>query len=117
MKSIAGGLVLAAALFVGPVTVDARQSCTVEVLDAELLPYAPLGSWLTKATIEVRPAHGSPFDLTVRGILLWQMAIRRGEMFRVPCELASSTPSLAALATAPSFRRSTRVSSSHVRIR
>jgi hypothetical protein len=117
MKSIAGGLVITAVLFVGLVKVDARQLCTVEVLDTELLPYAPFGSWLAKATIKVRPAYGSPFDLTVRELLPWQMVIRKGEMFRLPCEQASGTPSLAALATAPSFRSSTRVSSRYARIR
>lgn len=117
MKLIVSGLAIAVVLVTGPVRVDARQSCAVEVLDAELLPYAPFGTWLMKATIEVRPAHVSPFHLTVREILPWQMAIRRGEIFRVPCELASGKLSLAALATAASFRKSTRVSSRYVRER
>jgi hypothetical protein len=117
MKSVASGLVIAAVLVAGAGRTDAKDFCTVEVLRAELLAYAPCGSWLTKASIEVRPAHGSPFDLAVREILPWQMTIRRGEIFRGPCGLASSAPSLAALATAPSFRSSAHSSSRYVRIR
>ncbi|HUO00060.1 MAG TPA: hypothetical protein VMU69_27965 [Bradyrhizobium sp.] len=116
MKSTASVLVVVGVLAAPPGRIDARESCTVKVLDAELLPYAPFGSWLTTATIEVRSARELPFDVTVREILPWQMAIRRGEKFRVPCELAAA-PSLAALATAPSFRSASSVSSRYARIR
>jgi hypothetical protein len=115
---------LAAALATG--TVHAREICAARVLQAELrpsallevLPSARSGSWLITATLEIQISNIPPTIVVLRETLSWQMTLRRGEIFRIPCEYVSSGGlSLAALATAPSFRSAAARSAAYARVR
>lgn len=109
MKSLATSLIAVTAMFTGfpqiaRAAVTAR--CTAEVLQAEVLPFAPMGSWLTRATLNIERSRASGFSLTLQEAMPWQMAIRKGDRFRIPCEKASpGTLDLKELAIAPSARR------------
>ena len=106
-------------------TVHAREICTARVLQAELLPTALLaivsserGYWLTTATLEVQISNTPRAIVVLRETLPWQMTLRRGEIFRIPCEYAfSGGLSLAALASAPGFRSASARSSAYARVR
>ena len=121
---LVASLYVAAVLATG--TADAREICAARVLQAELLPAAPLtvfpsahyGYWLTAATLEVQISNRPSLIVMLREILPWQLILRNGERFRIPCEYASSGGlSLAALATAPSFRSASARASAYARIR
>jgi hypothetical protein len=104
----------------------AREICAATVLEAELLPTALLtvgsparrGYWLTTATLEVQISNAPPAIVVLREALPWQMTLRKGEIFRIPCEYAfSGGLSLAALASAPSLGSSSARSSAYARVR
>jgi hypothetical protein len=98
-------LAVLAVLAVPEVHAARSPRCTVEVLQADALPYAPYGSWLTTAALVLRPLDSPPFIASKREKLPWQMSLRRGNQFQIPCEAASSGGfSLRDLAAAPSFR-------------
>jgi hypothetical protein len=118
MRFMTSALVVAAVLAAGPVGVHARELCAAKVLEAELLPYAPIGSWLATATLEVRTSNAPTSFVTIREALPWQTTIRRGEVFQVDCQQVSRNGlSLAALAAAPSFRSFGARSSNYARVR
>lgn len=99
-----------------PMLAHARDHCVAKVLQAELLPFAPQGSWLTTAKIEVRAAGAPGLIMTLHEALPWQMVVRQGEVFSIPCEDASQDSlRLASLATAPSYRSSRRSRYVHIR--
>ena len=107
-------------------TVNAREICAARVLQAELLPAAPLavlpsahyGYWLVTATLEVQTSNRPSQIIVLREILPWQLILRNGERFRIPCEYASSGGlNLAALASAPSFRSASARASAYARVR
>jgi hypothetical protein len=108
MQGLTSRLVTTAALAIvvtHSVHAASTVRCTAEVLQAESRPYAPIGSWLTRATLILQPSGASPFVVTLQEALPWQMAIRKGDNFRIPCELASIDGlSLRDLALAPAFR-------------
>jgi len=60
--------------------------CHAEVLRSEELPYAPVGSWLLKATIRITHPHGPPTVSTIVKYSPWQTTLRRGETFWFDCE-------------------------------
>ena len=62
--------------------------CRAEVLRAEELPYAPIGSWLLKATMKITYPHGPTVVSTFIRNTPWQMTVRRGDTFRFDCEHA-----------------------------
>ena len=107
-------------------TVHAREICAARVLQAELLPTALLavvssaryGYWLTTATLEIQISKTPRAIVVLRENLPWQMTLRKGEIFRIPCEYAfSGRLSLATLASAPSFRSASARSSAYARVR
>jgi hypothetical protein len=107
-------------------SIHAREVCAARVLQAELLPAAPLavlpsaryGYWLTTATLEVQISNTPRAVVVLRETLPWQMTLRKGEIFRIPCEYASSDGlSLAVLASAPSYHSFSARSSAYVRVR
>ena len=107
-------------------TVHAREICAARVLQAELLPTALLavvssaryGYWLTTATLEIQISKTPRAIVVLRENLPWQMTLRKGEIFRIPCEYTSTGGlSLAALASAPSFRSASARSSAYARVR
>ncbi len=70
---------------------DSDTSCIAKVLHSEELPYAPMGSWLVKVTLEVIPPGGAPFIATLQNNVLWQKsAPRRGDTFSVRCDPINS---------------------------
>ncbi len=70
---------------------DSVTSCVAKVLHSEELPYAPMGSWLMKVTLEVIPPGGAPFITTLRNDVPWQKsAPRRGDTFSVRCDPVNS---------------------------
>jgi hypothetical protein len=107
-------------------TVHAREICAARVLQAELLPTALLavvssaryGYWLTTATLEIQISKTPRAIVVLRENLPWQMTLRKGEIFRIPCEYTSTGGlSLSALASAPSFRSASARSSAYARVR
>jgi hypothetical protein len=65
--------------------------CTAKVVQSEELPYAPIGSWLVRVTLQVIPLRGPQFLTTLEHSVPWQRsAPRRGEIFRVRCDPANA---------------------------
>jgi len=60
--------------------------CHAEVLRSEELPYAPVGSWLLKATIRITYPHGPSTVSTIVKNSPWQTTFRRGDTFWFNCE-------------------------------
>lgn len=60
--------------------------CHAEVLRSEELPYAPVGSWLLKATIRITYPGGASAISTVFKNAPWQTTLRRGDTFWFNCE-------------------------------
>jgi hypothetical protein len=89
-------VIAAVALSLGAVsTVQASPKkqgigCVARVLHSEELPYAWIGSWLGKVTLEVTPSNGAPFITTTYHDVTWQRSVpRRGETFPVRCDPAN----------------------------
>ncbi|MFB9269716.1 hypothetical protein ACFFWD_42495 [Bradyrhizobium erythrophlei] len=62
------------------------NDCIARVLHSEELPYAPIGYWLVKVTLEVTPSSGPQFVKTVLHNVPWQQSSpRRGETYRLKC--------------------------------
>lgn len=125
MKIVASAFAMAA-LVTGTVGAHARDLCAAEVLEAQLLPSAPLevlhpmgyGSWLATATLELRTSNARPWIVTLRETIPRRMAIRKGEVFRIPCEHASGEGlSIAALATAAGYRSASARTAAYARVR
>jgi hypothetical protein len=65
------------------------RSCLAKVLYSEELPFAPIGTWLVRATLEITPPHGSPYFARLEEWMPWQgRPPRRGQIFRVRCDPA-----------------------------
>ena len=60
--------------------------CHAEVLRSEELPYAPVGSWLLKATMRITYPHGPSTVSTILTNSPWQTTLRRGDTFWFNCE-------------------------------
>jgi hypothetical protein len=70
---------------------DPDTTCIAKVLHSEELPYAPIGYWLVKVTLEVIPPGGAPFITTLQNNVPWQKsAPRRGDTFSVRCDPVNS---------------------------
>jgi hypothetical protein len=48
--------------------------------------YAPIGSWLQKATVRIIYPDGQTAESTFFRTVPWQATLRRGERFRFDCE-------------------------------
>jgi hypothetical protein len=75
-------------LLTGPVGAATPTLCRAEVLRSEELPYAPIGSWLLKATMRITYPHGPTVVSTFIKNTPWPMTVRRGDTFRFDCEHA-----------------------------
>ena len=74
------------------------QPCTARVVYSEELPYAPIDTWLVKATLEITPRNGVPYVVTLQDRMPWQgRPPRRGQAFRLWCD--PSHPSYLQLAS------------------
>jgi hypothetical protein len=62
-------------------------SCLAKVIHSEELPFAPVGNWLVKVTLEITPPNGNAYQTTVQEWMPWQgPPPRRGQAFRVQCD-------------------------------
>jgi hypothetical protein len=62
-------------------------SCIAKVIHSEELPFAPVGNWLVKVTLEITPPNGNAYQTTVQEWMPWQgPPPRRGQAFRVQCD-------------------------------
>lgn len=65
------------------------QPCTARVVYSEELPFAPIDTWLVKATLEITPRSGTPYIMTLQNRMPWQgPPPRRGQAFRAWCDPA-----------------------------
>jgi hypothetical protein len=63
--------------------------CKARVLYSEELPFAPIGTWLLRATLEITPPGGIPYLATLQDWMPWQAPpLRRGQALRVQCDPA-----------------------------
>jgi hypothetical protein len=61
-------------------------SCITRVIHSEELPFAPIGNWLVKVTLEITPPNGNAYQTTLLDWMPWQgPPPRRGQAFRVQC--------------------------------
>jgi hypothetical protein len=66
-------------------------SCKARVLYSEELPFAPIGTWLLRATLKITPPRGNPYLATFQDWMPWQgPPLRRGQVLRVQCDPAVS---------------------------
>jgi hypothetical protein len=64
--------------------------CIARVIHAEELPFAPIGNWLVKVTLEITPPNGNAYQTTLQDWMPWQgPPPRRGQAFRVQCDPAN----------------------------
>jgi len=83
MLASAGQIAQAATAYPGSL------SCKARVLYSEELPFAPIGTWLVRATLEITPPHGNPYLLTLQDWMPWQgPPPQRGQSLRVRCDPA-----------------------------
>ncbi len=81
------GLILGLTVLLGNAAFAANPAvCRAEVLRSEELPYAPIGSWLLKATVRIIYPDGQTAETTFFRTVPWQVTLRRGEHFRFDCE-------------------------------
>ncbi len=65
------------------------RPCIARVVYSEELPFAPIGSWLVKATLEITPPNGAAYYVTLHEEMPWQgPPPRRGQAFRLWCDPA-----------------------------
>jgi hypothetical protein len=83
----------AATLSLGPM-LEAQAStgnqglvCVAKVLKSEELPYAPMGYWRVRVTLEITPRGGPVFETTLQDNMPWSgPAPRKGQAFRLRCD-------------------------------
>ena len=66
------------------------QPCKARIVYSEELPYAPIGTWLVKVTLEITPRNAAPYITTLQDRMPWQgHPPRRGQAFRLWCDPAN----------------------------
>ena len=66
------------------------RSCIAKVVHSGELPFAPIGNWLVKVSLEIIPPNGNAYQTTLQDWMPWQgPPPRRGQEFRVQCEPAN----------------------------
>lgn len=64
--------------------------CAAKVIHSEELPFAPIGNWLVKVTLEITPPNGNAYQTTLQDWMPWQgPPPRQGQAFRVQCDPAN----------------------------
>jgi hypothetical protein len=64
-----------------------RFQCVARVVQSEELPFAPIGSWLVRVTLEITSPNGSAYQTTWQDYMPWQgPPPRRGQAFRLLCD-------------------------------
>ena len=69
-----------------PAAASPAPICVVSVLQADELPYAPFGTWLVKATLQITPQSGVRYQTTLFEALQWHKTLRRGDRFGIRCD-------------------------------
>jgi hypothetical protein len=88
--AIAVALLLATMLSAQASPGSDRSLCLAKVIRSEELPFAPMGYWLVKVTLEVSPPGGPAYQVTVQHNMPWQgPPPRQGQSFRVRCDPAN----------------------------
>lgn len=94
--TIAAAALLAAAMLSNAVAAaqaspgNQRLPCVARVIQSEELPYAPIGSWLVRVTLEITPPNGNAYQTTLQDYMPWQgPPPRRGQAFRLLCDPAN----------------------------
>jgi len=89
--------IIAATLLAGATLANAAEAspgnqvlrCTAKVIHSEELPFAPVGNWLVKVTLEITPPSGNAYQTNLQDWMPWQgTPPRRGQAFRVQCDPA-----------------------------
>ena len=71
---------------------DGRPMCTVDVVNSEELPGAPIFQSLVRTRLRVTPADRPPFETTVERLIPWQVPPpRRGQRLKILCDPAAFT--------------------------
>jgi hypothetical protein len=84
--------VIAVALLLGTVLSAQASSgvCLAKVIRSEELPYAPMGYWLVRVTLQVSSPGGLAYEVTFQSQMPWQgPPPRKGQTFRVRCDPAN----------------------------
>jgi len=96
MKPVIAAVILMAGVTLASPPANAQgagnpwRRCTARVVHSEELPFAPIGSWLVKVTLEITPRHGRAYYTTLQNRMLWQgPPPRRGQVFRLLCDPAN----------------------------
>jgi hypothetical protein len=64
--------------------------CVARVIQSEELPFAPIGSWLVRVTLEITLPNGNAYQTTLQDYMPWQgPPPRRGQLFRLLCDPAN----------------------------
>jgi hypothetical protein len=86
-------------------TAKTLRPCTARVVYSEELPFAPIGSWLVKMTLEITPKRGVSYYTTLQEWMPWQgPPPRRGQALRLWCDPAN--PNIVRLASRPTATQS-----------
>jgi hypothetical protein len=87
---IAVALLLGVMLEVQASPANQGPVCVAKVLKSEELPYAPVGYWLVRVTLEITSPSGLTFEITRQDMMPWQgPPPRRGQTFRLLCDPAN----------------------------
>jgi hypothetical protein len=88
--TIAAATLLAGATLATPAAAspgDQQLPCIAKVIHSEELPFAPIGNWLVKVTLEITPPNGNTYQTNFQDWMPWQgPPPRRGQAFRVNCQ-------------------------------
>lgn len=88
--AIAAALLLTTMLSAQASSGNQAAICLAKVIRSEELPFAPMGYWLVRATLEISLPGGLPFEVTFQDNMPWQgPPPRRGQTFRVRCDPAN----------------------------
>jgi hypothetical protein len=88
--AIAVALLLTAMLSAQASSGNDGAICLAKVIRSEELPFAPMGYWLVRATLEISPPGGLPFEVTFQDNLPWQRPpLRRDRRFE--CDVTRQT--------------------------
>jgi hypothetical protein len=92
--TIAAATLLAGTTLASPAALAAPGNqglpCIAKVIHSEELPFAPVGNWLVKVTLEITPPHGNAYQTNLQDWMPWQgPPPRRGQAFRVQCDPAN----------------------------
>lgn len=67
-------------------------ACIAKVIKSVELPFAPLGYWKIRVTLQITPPGGATYESTLQDYMPFQGSPpRRGQVFRLWCDPADPT--------------------------